>query len=125
MHTVGILLVEEHEGVPLLRFVAKGPRCPGDSWIFVDSPECANVPSTCLPSIARATLSADALNAMLYIRDCRAKLREPNPEEYASLAGIGAVAARQRLADAAASGLVDYRGCEACPAWHLCSRERR
>lgn len=126
LHAAGALLVEEHEGTPLLRVVAGRPRTPGDRWVFQDSPESANVPGVCMPAQASDQLSADELGALMYIRLCRAELREPDPQEYSELGAVdGPDQARRLFATVTASGLADYRGCEACPAGHLCSRQGR
>jgi hypothetical protein len=43
-------------------------------------------------------------------------------EEYATFNGVGSVERAQELFDAVAD-LVDVRGCPACPAAHLCTRD--
>ncbi|MEU5297973.1 hypothetical protein [Streptomyces umbrinus] len=126
LHAAGVLLVEEHEDTPLLRVVAGRPDTPGDPWIFQDSPESASVPGVCIPAGAGDQLGADELMALMYLRSCRSQSREPDLQEYLQLGAVdGPDQARRLFETVAATGLVDYRGCEACPAGHLCSREGR
>ncbi|MBL1120473.1 hypothetical protein JK364_50515 [Streptomyces sp. 110] len=54
-----------------------------------------------------------------------ADLEEPDAEEFGQLDGVnGPDHARQLFAAVEAGGLLDYRGCEACPAACLCPRSQ-
>ncbi|UNO38387.1 hypothetical protein [Streptomyces sp. MST-110588] len=44
LHALGTFLVEEHQNVPFMRFVAKRPASPGDQWFFVGEEETAGLP---------------------------------------------------------------------------------
>lgn len=60
---------------------------------------------------------------MAYLRMCRSGLEEPDPEVYGQREGVNGTAhARELFAAALVSGAVDEKGCEACPAGHLCTR---
>ncbi|MFF4735071.1 hypothetical protein ACFY2W_04095 [Streptomyces sp. NPDC001262] len=123
LHADGAMLVQFHEDTPLVRIVAKKPKEPGDPWLFHGAPECTNLPSVCIPSRAREQLTLEQLGALMYMRAQHAALDEPDPEAFGQFDGIGGPAhARRLFAEIEATGWLNYRGCEACPAGHLCSR---
>lgn len=124
LHAVGAFLVvpdAEHD-VPLIRFVSKPPKEPGEPWRFIGDPG-ALAASTCVPTEIWDELDADVAGAVLFMRTCRSQLRHPDPAEFGRHNGInGTEHARELFAAASASGFVDYKGCEACPTGHLCTR---
>lgn len=126
LHAVGaFLLVEDAEhGVPVARFVARRPERPGEAWRFADEPGVA-ARSVCISSAMWRELSADVASTVGFMRSCQVSLLDPDPVEYARHEGVGTVERARELFEAAlASGYVDHRGCEACPAAHLCSRPK-
>ncbi|MFJ7494458.1 hypothetical protein ACIQZB_25205 [Streptomyces sp. NPDC097727] len=119
----GAALVAEHEDLPLLRVVAGQPRKPGEPWILAGSLESANVPSAGIPTHAQEQLTAQQLGALMYMRPQKADFAEPDPEEFGRFEGVdGSDHARRLSAAVEAIGLVDHRGCGACPAGRLCTR---
>ncbi|WP_344585304.1 hypothetical protein [Streptomyces lunalinharesii] len=125
LHSIGALLVELHDDTPLVRVVANRPSKPGDPWIFQGTPESANVPSVCIPEQARE-LSAEQISTLMYMRACQSQMEQPDPEKYGRFEGInGPDHARELFNSVKATGLLDYHGCDACPAGHLCTRKTR
>lgn len=123
LHAGGAMLVQFHDDTPLVCIVAKRPEEPGEPWIFHGAPESVNLPSVCIPSRAHEQLTLEQLGALMYIRAQQAALEEPDPEEFGKFDRVdGPNHARQLFAEVEATGWLDYRGCEACPAGHLCSR---
>ena len=124
LHAAGALLVFSHEehDVSYVRIVAKRPDEPGDPWQFVGDPDLV-ASTVCLPTNVSEVLPLDVAATVLYMRGCRSRLEEPNPADYAEHEGVnGLENAKELFAAALASGYVDEKGCEACPAGHLCTR---
>lgn len=68
-------------------------------------------------------LPLQAAMAVVYVRCCRGRREEPDFEEFAARHHDGdAEAARSAWDLAWSSGHIEQRGCEACPAGHLCTR---
>ncbi|MFD8985571.1 hypothetical protein [Streptomyces sp. NPDC059564] len=125
LHAIGALLVEPDEeyGIPFVRFVSRRPEKPGEPWGFVDD-TTAPAASTCLPDGMWNVLSLEVTGAIAFLRSCLSQLEEPDLADFAERNRLGEAEAR-RLWDAAwASGFVDEKGCDACPAGHLCTREQ-
>ncbi|MFD7319496.1 hypothetical protein ACFV9D_00140 [Streptomyces sp. NPDC059875] len=125
LHSVGALLVEdsEEQEVSYVRMVAKRPSEPGEKWHFAGEPGVA-VATTCVPTEMWGEIPSDVATAVMFLRSCRSQLREPDPDEYGRHASVnGPDHARELFAAAEASGYVDFKGCDACPAGHLCTRE--
>ncbi|MFE1781268.1 hypothetical protein ACFW9F_01405 [Streptomyces sp. NPDC059506] len=124
LHAVGALLVVTgpDEDVAGVRLVAKRPDAPGQPWQFVGDPDVVAA-ATCIPNRIWDELSLEVASTVAFMRSCRARLEEPDPEEYGRHEGVNGVEhARELFAAALASGYVDEKGCEACPAGHLCTR---
>ncbi|MFJ1958421.1 hypothetical protein ACIOGT_36140 [Streptomyces microflavus] len=124
LHAVGMLLLDtdnEHD-VAVIRMVAQKPDAPGGPWRFQGDPE-AVVAKTCFPDDIWEELPAEVAGAVMYLRMCRSQLQEPDPEEFGEREEVnGAAHANALFAAALKSGAVDKKGCEACPANHLCTR---
>ncbi|MFH8411279.1 hypothetical protein ACH4FX_41920 [Streptomyces sp. NPDC018019] len=59
----------------------------------------------------------------MYMRAKQAELDRPDPEEYGAFDGVGGTEhAKELFAAVEATGWADQRGCEACPAGHLCTK---
>jgi hypothetical protein len=124
LHAAGALLLVIPDGTeqPMVRMVARPPLAPGDKWVFVGDPEEAALPKVCLPPGVR-DLTPEVASAVMYMRAMQAQLREPDPEEFSQQKGVESPEhARALFAEARRSGQVDHKGCEACPAGHLCTR---
>lgn len=124
LHANGMFLVvpdEEHD-ISLVRFVAKKPSEPGGTWHFAGEAGLSTR-QVCLPNEMWEKLPVDVAAAVGFIRAHEAQLSEPDPKVYGTHAGVnGTKHARELFAAARASGYVDYKGCDACPAGHLCTR---
>ncbi|MFE1949893.1 hypothetical protein ACFW9D_05425 [Streptomyces sp. NPDC059524] len=124
LHAHGALMVfqdEEHEAI-YVRMVAQRPEEPGDAWKFAGDPD-AVVASTCIPDHIWKDLPQDVAAAVVFMRSCRSRLEEPDPEVYGTHESVnGTEHAKELFAAALASGAVDEKGCEACPCGHLCTR---
>jgi hypothetical protein len=124
LHAVGALLVDtddEHD-IAFIRMVAKRPEEPGQPWRFQGDPDAVTA-MTCMPNRIWDELPLEVAGAVAYLRMCRSGLEEPDAEAYGQHDGVnGAAHARELFAAALASGAVDEKGCEACPAGHLCTR---
>ncbi|MFD7685601.1 hypothetical protein [Streptomyces sp. NPDC059781] len=120
LHSVGALLVDDTDDVPLVRIVSRRPERPGDPWIFHGSPEDALVLKTCVPA-QPGDLAADEFAALAFIRSHMAQGAEARPEDFAGHKGIGSVERARRLFSAVAD-LATVKGCSACPSAHLCTR---
>ncbi|MCX4489812.1 hypothetical protein OG890_38885 [Streptomyces anulatus] len=124
LHAHGAFLVvpDKEHGVPLIRFVAKRPEHPGEAWSFLGDPGMA-VASVCMPTEIWDELPLDVAGAVAFLRSYDAQLEEADPVVYGTHIGVnGTEHARELFAAARASRFVDYKGCEACPAGHLCTR---
>ncbi|MFD0422607.1 hypothetical protein [Streptomyces parvus] len=124
LHAHGAFLVipDEEHGVPLIRFVAKKPTEPGGTWHFQGEPGLSTR-QVCMPTEMWEELPTDVAAAVGFIRAHKAQLTEPDPEIYGTHAGVnGTRHARKLFAAARASGYIEYAGCDACPAGHLCTR---
>ncbi|WP_329111822.1 hypothetical protein [Streptomyces sp. NBC_01353] len=127
LHALGALLVEVEEeyGVPYVRFVLKRPEKPGEPWAFMGD-KGAVAATTCLPDKMWHDLPPDVAASTAYLRSCRGQLQKPTFEDFVEHHQGTDIDNARRLWDAAwASGFVDYKGCEACPAGHLCTRSDR
>ncbi|MBT2482342.1 hypothetical protein J7E94_30030 [Streptomyces sp. ISL-94] len=127
LHAVGAFLVEVHEEteLPLMRFVLKRPERPGEAWAFMGD-KTATAAQTCLPNRMWETLPVNVAMAVAYLRSCVGQLEEPDFGKFtAQHHGGDAEAARSAWDAAWSSGYVEHKGCEACPAGHLCTREPR
>lgn len=125
LHSVGALLVvtDEKHDMPFVRLVAKRPDHPGDRWYFEGDPD-AVTSKVCLPDGMHEELSLELAGTVTYMRAMRARLQEPDPAVYGTHKGVnGTEHAKELFAAALASGYVDVKGCEACPAGHLCTRK--
>jgi hypothetical protein len=125
LHATGALLVVTDDGkdVHYVRMVAKRPEEPGQPWQFVGDPNVV-VSTVCVSKEIWEELPVDVATAAGFMRACRSQLEEPDPAVYGKHAGVnGTEHARELFAAAQASGYVDYKGCDACPAGHLCTRE--
>jgi hypothetical protein len=123
LHAIGALLVfiDEEHSAPYIRMVTKRPE-PGQPWQFNGDSDVA-VSTVCVPSHIWEELPLDVAAAVGFMRACRSQLEKPDPVVYGRHAGVnGAEHARELFAAAEASGYVDYKGCDACPAGHLCTR---
>ncbi|MFJ1782549.1 hypothetical protein ACIOKA_38220 [Streptomyces anulatus] len=124
LHAHGAFLVipdEEHD-VSLIRFVAKKPTEPGEVWHF-QGEAGLSTRQVCVPTEMWDELPTDVAAAVGFIRSHEAQLSEPDPKVYGTHAGVnGTRHARELFAAARASGYVDYKGCDACPTGHLCTR---
>ncbi|MFD4795981.1 hypothetical protein [Streptomyces anulatus] len=124
LHAHGAFLVipDEKHDVPLIRFVAKKPSVPGEVWHFQGEPGLSTR-QVCVPTEMWDELPTDVAAAVGFIRSHEAQLSEPDPKVYGTHAGVnGTRHARELFAAARASGYVDYKGCDACPTGHLCTR---
>ncbi|MEV4975550.1 hypothetical protein [Streptomyces scopuliridis] len=123
LHAVAALLVvtDEQNDVPFVRFVAKKPEQPGGEWSFIGDPDLA-ASTVCLPGEMWDELPMDVASTVGFIRACNAQLEEADPAVYGTHNGVnGTEHARELFAAAHASGYVDYKGCDACPTGHLCT----
>ncbi|WAU78486.1 hypothetical protein O1Q96_01250 (plasmid) [Streptomyces sp. Qhu-G9] len=124
LHALGALLVDtddEHD-IAFIRVVAKRPEEPGQPWRFQGDPDAVTA-MTCMPNRIWEELPLEVAGAVAYLRMCRSRLEKPDPEAYSRREGMNGTAhARELFAAALASGAVDEKGCEACPAGHLCTR---
>ncbi|MFJ3901354.1 hypothetical protein [Streptomyces sp. NPDC090025] len=130
LHAAGMLLVvgsgdgDDAWASACVRFVARKPERPGEPWVFAGAPEAAEIPSVCLPQQAAEELPPDILNAVAFLRSCAANGEVPDPREYGRHVDVrGPEHARELFAAAEATGWVDHKGCAACPAGHLCTRD--
>lgn len=124
LHAHGALLVHfpDAEDLPMVRLVAKRPEKPGDPWGFVGDPQVA-VAGVCIPSGMLEDVPPEVVGAIVYMRGRISQLEKPDPIEYAKHKGVNGVEhAKELFAAAEASGWVDYKGCDVCPAGHLCTR---
>lgn len=125
LHAAGALLVghdDEHDAA-YVRIVMKRPDQPGGTWHFMGETDVP-VATVCLPQDVWQELSPDVAAAVAYIRSCEARLEEPDPAAYGTHKGVNGVKhATELFAAARDSGYVDYKGCDVCPAGHLCTRE--
>ncbi|MEU6925553.1 hypothetical protein [Streptomyces sp. NPDC046631] len=124
LHAAAALLVvtDEQHDVPFVRFVAKKPEQPGGEWSFIGDPDLV-ASTVCMPGEMWNELSLDVAAAVCFIRASNAQLQTADPAAYGTHNGVnGTEHARELFAAAHASGFVDYKGCEACPAGHLCTR---
>ncbi|MGW0735590.1 hypothetical protein [Streptomyces sp. NPDC002851] len=123
LHAVGALLTVQHEEHTFVRIVAKRPESPGDEWILEGDAAAQAVPRVCVPNGAQADLAADEFAALMYMRAKAARLEEPDALEFGRFAGTGGTARAHALfAAVKATKWLEHRGCEACPAGHLCTR---
>lgn len=124
LHAAGALLVNPgpDEGMAGVRLVARRPKVPGQPWRFIGDDD-AVVATTCIPTPVWEDLPLDVAAAVAFLRTCRSPMEEPDPEAYGQHQGVnGTEHAKELFAAALASGYVDEKGCEACPAGHLCTR---
>ncbi|WP_330342670.1 hypothetical protein [Streptomyces sp. NBC_00557] len=124
LHAAGALLVITGPDEDLLgvRIVAKRPSSPGLPWQFVGDPDTVAA-TTCIPTDIWEELPLDVAATVAYLRTCRSRLEEPDPEAYGRREGVRDTEhAKELFAAALASGYVDEKGCEACPTGHLCTR---
>ena len=124
LHAAGALLVFSHDehDVSYVRLVAKKPEEPGQPWHFQVDPDAVTA-TTCIPNHIWEDLTVDVAAAVAFMRTCRSRLEEPDPEVYGKHNGVnGTEHAKELFAAALASGYVDEKGCEACPTGHLCTR---
>jgi hypothetical protein len=126
LHAHGALLIHFPDGqdLPMVRLVAKRPEKPGDSWGFVGDPDVV-VAGVCIPQgMVEEGVSAQIVGTVMYMRGCMSQLESPDPVEFATHEGVNGVEhAKALFAEAKATGWVDYKGCDACPTAHLCTRE--
>lgn len=123
LHAVGALLVFVEDETAYVRIVAQRPAEPGDPWQFMGDPGAA-VATTCVPHQMLEELPVDVAGAAMFMRSRRSQLREPDPAEFGKRPDVGGEDQARKLFEAAtASGWVDYKGCDACPTGHLCTRE--
>lgn len=124
LHAAGALLVftdPEHD-ISYVRMVAKRPQEPGAPWQFAGDPDLV-ASTVCLPDHMWQELPVDVAAAVGFMRACQAQLEKPDPAVYGTHKGVnGTEHARQLFDEAKASGFVDYKGCDACPTGHLCTR---
>lgn len=124
LHAMGMLLVDtdnDHD-LAVIRIVAQKPRKPGNPWRFEGDPSAVTA-TTCFPDRIWEELPAEVAWAVVYLRMCRSQLQEPDPEEFGRHEEVNGTAhARRLFAAALESGAVDEKGCDACPAGHLCTR---
>ncbi|MER7913541.1 hypothetical protein [Streptomyces sp. NPDC096068] len=124
LHSAGVLLVEEggeHDALHV-RMVAERPGAPGGTWRFEGEGGVSRA-ATCVPENMWDEIPLDVAATVAYLRSYRSQLETPDPEEYGRHSGVnGPDHARELFAAAEASGYVDERGCDACPAAHLCTR---
>ncbi|MER8100904.1 hypothetical protein [Kitasatospora sp. NPDC094016] len=122
LHAAGALLVESDGGDDtVLRVVVGRPAKPGDPWLFGGDAAGDLVARTCVPGDPRV-LGAEKFGALGYLRSHLAVGTVGSAEEYAAFEGVGSVERARELFDAVAD-LVGVRGCPACPAAHLCTRD--
>ncbi|MFF8619239.1 hypothetical protein [Streptomyces sp. NPDC015350] len=124
LHAVGMLLLDTDNeyDIPVIRVVAQKPEKPGSPWRFQGDPYAVTA-KTCIPDGIWEELPAEVAGAVMYLRMCRSQLQEPDPNEFGRREEVnGPAHARNLFAEALASGAVDEKGCEACPAGHLCTR---
>jgi hypothetical protein len=124
LHAAGALLVitDPEKDVSYVRMVAKLPDEPGQPWQFVGDPAVIAA-TTCIPDHIWEKLPLDVAAAVAFMRTCRSRLDEPDPEVYGQHEGVnGTEHAKELFAAALASGYVEEKGCEACPTGHLCTR---
>lgn len=125
LHSAGMLLVVDgpDDESSFVRMVMQKPAEPGQPWRFVGDPD-AVVAMTCLPDGMWDALPTEVAATVAYMRSRQGQLEEPDPAEYGTHEGVnGEAHARELFAAAQESGWVDYKGCGACPAGHLCTRE--
>ncbi|MEU6979602.1 hypothetical protein [Streptomyces sp. NPDC046371] len=125
LHSVGAFLLVSvpEQDLALVRFVSRKPERPGDEWGFMDD---KSVPSatTCVPNDMWDELPMEVAAAVMYLRSCKSRLRTPELKGLVDFVGNGNVEQAKDLWNQAhASGYVDYKGCEACPTGHLCTRD--
>ncbi|MFC7830906.1 hypothetical protein [Streptomyces sp. NPDC057375] len=124
LHALGALLIDtdaEHD-LAFIRLVAKKPEEPGQPWRFQGDPDAVTA-MTCIPNRVWEELPIEVAGTVAYMRTCRSQLERPDPEVYGRHEGVnGTEHAKELFAAALASGAVDEKGCEACPAGHLCTR---
>ncbi|MFJ3785201.1 hypothetical protein [Streptomyces sp. NPDC090093] len=123
LHAAGVLLAEEggeHDALRV-RMVAERPGAPGGTWRF-GGEGAAPRAATCVPD----GMGGDPPRRRGHRRR-PALLSLPAPDAGSgggrqAPGGERARHARELLAAAEASGHVDEKGCDACPAAHLCAR---
>lgn len=125
LHANGMLLIgtDTKHDVSFVRVVFKRPDKPGDRWVFMGDEAEVPVATTCVPTGLWDALSPDVAMAVMYLRTLRSQLEDPDPAKYAKHNGVGSMERAQELFTAAEdSGWIDYKGCDACPTGHLCTR---
>lgn len=124
LHAAGMLLLDtdnDHD-IAVIRVVAQKPGEPGGPWRFQGDPDAVTA-KTCIPDGIWEDLPAEIAGAVMYLRMCRSQLQEPDPKKFGQHEGVNGTAhAKKLFAAALESGAVDEKGCEACPAGHLCTR---
>ncbi|MET8816427.1 hypothetical protein ABZW47_31055 [Streptomyces sp. NPDC004549] len=123
LHAAGVILMADGADGNMagVRMVAQRPKEPGQPWRFMD--EDVAVATTCIPTHIWEELPPEVASAVAFLRTCRSRLEEPDPEVYGRHQGVnGSEHAKELFAAALASGFVDEKGCEACPTGHLCTR---
>jgi hypothetical protein len=121
LHAGGALLVEPGDQETVLRVVVAKPAKPGDEWVFRGDPAASLEPMVCVPADLE-TLAPGELRALCYLRGHLAQGTAGSAEDFATFDGVGTVERAQELFDAVAD-LVEFRGCSACPAAQLCTRD--
>ncbi|MEU9703016.1 hypothetical protein [Streptomyces sp. NPDC047981] len=124
LHAAGAFLVvsDAETELSLVRFVSRKPEHPGDPWGFIDD-KSVPAATTCVPTEMWDELPLSVATAVLYLRSCESRLEEPAPKDLLRFDEVESLEQAQELWDKAHdSGYVDYKGCEACPTGHLCTR---
>ncbi|WP_435191330.1 hypothetical protein [Streptomyces sp. bgisy126] len=125
LHAVGAFLmfsIKEHD-MALVRFVSKKPAHPGEQWGFLDD---KSVPAAtiCTPTSLFEDLSADIARAVMFFRSYKSQLQTPQPADLLHFGFAENLDQAHALWEQAhASGYIDYKGCDACPTGHLCTRD--
>ncbi|MFB9558569.1 hypothetical protein ACFFTP_30855, partial [Streptomyces roseoviridis] len=111
------------QDVALVRFVSKRPDHPGGQWGFTDDKSVPTA-TTCVPDGIWHELPMDVAMAVMYLRSCKSQLRTTEPKDLLRFDSVTTLGQAQDLWNKAhASGYIDYKGCEACPTGHLCTRD--
>ncbi|MFE1271311.1 hypothetical protein [Streptomyces sp. NPDC058758] len=124
LHAVGAFLVvsDQENDIALVRFVSRKPDHPGEQWGFMDD-KSVSAATTCIPH-GIEQLPVEVAGAVMLLRARKSQLQDANPEALLGNRGVETLERAQDLYDKAhASGYVDYKGCDACPTGHLCTRE--